>query len=76
MATNIDDVEVVKVDRRKSSAREWFKGRVLEWSTWRGLMVVGTAVLTALNPAAGLAVGKIIAAVIGSVEVVKPENRA
>lgn len=53
---------------------KWAKGRAGEWSTWRGIAIVGTALVTAINPAAGLALGKAVATVLGSVEIVRKEN--
>ncbi len=52
----------------------WSKGRAGEWSTWRGLGIISVALVTAVNPAAGLALGKAIAGVIGAVEIVRKES--
>lgn len=53
---------------------QWSKGRAGEWSTWRGVAIVGVAIVTAVNPAAGLALGKAVAGVIGSIEIVRKEQ--
>lgn len=46
-----------------------------QWSTWRGLLVIGTTLATAFNPALGLAVGKVAGAIIGAVEVAKDDTK-
>lgn len=53
----------------------WSKGRAGEWSTWRGAALVGAAVITAINPVAGAAVAKVVAAGIGSYEIIRKETR-
>lgn len=53
----------------------WAVKQSRQWSTWRGLLVIGTTLAAAFNPVMGLAVGKISGAIIGAVEVAKDDSK-
>ena len=54
----------------------WAIKQSKQWSTWRGVLVIGTTIATALNPVLGLTVGKVAGAIIGAVEIGKDDSKA
>lgn len=52
----------------------WAVRQSKQWSTWRGLMIAGTVIATAINPALGLIVGKVTGAIISAGEVLKNDS--
>lgn len=55
---------------------EWFKERLKERSTWRGLALLGGALGVAVDPALIETIGVIVAGSIATTETVIPEVSA
>lgn len=53
----------------------WGAARGKEASTWRGIILAGAALVAAVNPAAGVAVAKVAAALVGAIDIFTNESK-
>lgn len=53
----------------------WAVRQAGQWSTWRGLFIGTASIITIFNPLLGAAVLKTVGVVIGSVEVLKNDDK-
>lgn len=52
----------------------WAVRQSKQWSTWKGLLFIGTTLTAAFNPILGLTVAKVAGSIIGAVEVAKDDS--